>query len=498
MVSSSPYQTTSVSFMKHCYLVYFCLMTVASFGQKTHTVQVEMGAIAGSSNQVPFWHQTNQFGAAPSALPALTGRVRVFSDPIPPKSSTGKRRLLDWNYGLDVVGNAASRSNVALIEGYLGVRLGAFRIEAGRKRETIGLIDTLLTTGAVSYSGNALPIPKVQLSTNGFVEIPFTKQLFAFQSTFAHGWFGPQRVSPNYFRTPPDGVLDYYGHYVETYFHQKTFYGRFGKPTWKVNLYGGFNDLAFWGNEAVIWNPGFQLSTAESFRRVVMGVNWSGSKVGNHFGTIDLAASIKGKAWDVFVYRQSIFDTGSLLNALNIDALNGIRLRNKKTPGNTNWYFKNVLLEFLYTNDQRDPLVGGGRNDYFNHYIYLDGWSYRGRGLGTPLAVIDRDLKGFVGNSINQGGYIANNRIVSLHVGLDGTYKRETRFMAKFSLSHNKGTNGAEFSTPRNQLSTFVSVSKPLRVLGGSEGRLSLSADVGELYPARAAIQVSIIKTWHL
>lgn len=476
--------------MKYYYFFCFCLVAVVSFGQKVHTVQTEMGAIVGSSAQVPFWHQANQSGAAPNTLPALTGRVRFFSQPTPRTDSSGKRRWFDWNYGLDVAGNAASQSNAALIEGYLGVRLGAFQIEAGRKREIIGLLDTLLTTGAVSYSGNALPIPKVQISTNGFVEVPFTKQLLAFQGTFAHGWVGAQRISPNYFPRP-NGVLDYYGHYVETYFHQKSFYGRFGKPAWKVTLYGGFNDLAFWGNEAVIWNPNFQLSIAESFRRVVTGVNWEGSKVGNHFGTIDLAANVKGRLWDVFLYRQSIFDTGSLLNAFNLDALNGIRLHNKRRQGNKNWYFRNILLEFLYTNDQRDPLVSSGRNSYLNHYIYLDGWSYLGQGLGTPLVTQ-------INRMAESSEYFTNNRILAFHIGANGVYNQHFRFVTKLSFSHNKGTYGLPFAKPKNQLSSFISVSKPLQFWGGSEGRLSLSADVGELYPARVALQASIIKTWHL
>ena len=28
---------------------------------------------------------------------------------------------------------------------------------------------------------------------------------------------------------------------IGTYLHQKSLYGRFGKPEWKLKLYGGFN-----------------------------------------------------------------------------------------------------------------------------------------------------------------------------------------------------------------------------------------------------------------
>ena len=364
-------------------------------------------------------------------------------------------------------------------------------VSAGKRKEVFGLLDTLLSTGSVAWSGNALPLPKVQLATNGFLEVPFTKRLFAFQASFAHGWLGPTRINPNYFRNS----TDQYGHYVPTYLHQKTFYGRFGKPTWKVNLYGGFSDFAFWGNENIIWNPGFDLSLTESYRRVVLGENWNGSKVGNHFGSIDLAASIKGKTRDVFLYRQSIFDTGSLLNAFNLDGLTGVSIHNK-TPKSSNIFIQKLLVEYYYSNDQVDPLVvaGGGNNDYFNHYIYLDGWAYRSRLLGTPLSVIDRDLATNAKNENFRGGYIANNRVYALHLGILGSIGKSTQFVFKTSVSRNLGTYAAAFNPARYQLSSFLSLSKHLKWLKGTEGSISLAADVGNLRLSTVGCMVGIKK----
>lgn len=471
-----------------------------SFAQKKHFFQTEAVALIATSMQVPFWHRVNQFGAAPTALPALVGRVRAFSLPKPTIDSLGKRQLFDWNYGFEAVGNLASRSNAVLVEGYGGVRLGAFQLTLGRKREFIGLVDTLLTTGAVSYSGNALPIPKVQINTNGFVVIPFTKQLVAFQASFAHGWVGPQRISPNYF--PNDNRLNYYGHYITTYFHQKTFYGRFGKPNWKITLYGGFNDLAFWGNEATIWNPNFQLSTLESFRRVVLGVNWEGSKVGNHFGTIDLAAKIKIKNWDILLYRQSIFDTGSLLNAFNLDALNGISFQ-RKTLTHNKLHLQKLLIEYIYTNDQRDPQldllgagIGNGRNSYFNHYIYLDGWSYKNQALGTPFAVTDRNTKENVDNSDFKGGYFVNNRIHAFHFGINSIYNSKTNFTLLTSFSKNLGTYAVPFDLPRYQFSSLITLEQALHRLKNTVAKISAAADLGSLYKNQISMYVSLQKTW--
>ena len=47
---------------------------------------------------------------------------------------------------------------------------------------------------------------------------------------------------------------------IETYLHQKSLYGRFGKPEWKLKLYGGFNHQVLWGNEKKYWGDIFTLS----------------------------------------------------------------------------------------------------------------------------------------------------------------------------------------------------------------------------------------------
>lgn len=466
--------------------------------QKKVNLQTGFGFFVGSSKQVPFWQQSNIFGAAPKSLPALTGQVRLFSQPKALVDSLGRRRLFDCNYGLEVVGNLSSKSNAVLIEGYIDLRLGAFKLSAGRKREIVGLLDTLLTTGGISYSGNTLPIPKLQISTNDFVEVPFTKQLIAFQGSFAHGWLGPQRISPNFF--PKENGVDFYGHYINTYFHQKTFYGRVGKPHWKVNLYGGFNHQAFWGNEQQIWTWS-DLTLRKSYKYVILGLVWEQSKVGNHFGTIDLGAKIKGKQWDIFLYRQSIYDTGSLLNAFNLDALNGISFQNKQND-ERNLFIQKIVIEYLYTNDQVDPLtdgwfgIGKGRNDYFNHYIYLDGWSYKKRLLGTPFAVLDRDVKENVGNSSFRGGYIINNRTQAIHIGLSGIVNKQSHFRILTSFSKNLGTYNIPFEKTRYQFSSLVSISKPLTRLKNTAGKLSISSDLGSLYKKQIGIFISVQKKW--
>ena len=70
--------------------------------------------------------------------------------------STGYRPKFDWGYGLNTVVNVGSENQLILPEAYVKGRLGAFELYVGRRKEIIGLVDTLLTSGSYIWSGNTL------------------------------------------------------------------------------------------------------------------------------------------------------------------------------------------------------------------------------------------------------------------------------------------------------------------------------------------------------
>jgi hypothetical protein len=75
----------------------------------------------------------------------------------------------------------------------------------------------------------------------------------------------------------------------KSYFHESSFYGRFGKPEWKVKLYGGLNHQVFWGNNKNIFPTNeFTLSPEQEYWYVVAGIPFNHPKVGNHLRSVDL------------------------------------------------------------------------------------------------------------------------------------------------------------------------------------------------------------------
>src|SRR5690606_21831658 len=89
------------------------------------------------------------------------------------------------------------------------------------------------------------------------------------------------------------GVLDIGIVHPITYLHQKSLYGRIGRDSWKLKLYGGFNHQVMWGNAQDVYGPNFDLSKLKTFFYAITGKAYGNnkifkSKIGNQIGSIDL------------------------------------------------------------------------------------------------------------------------------------------------------------------------------------------------------------------
>lgn len=454
--------------------------------QSRYGLSLETSGLASTSAKTPFWFQANQYGIVPTQgyfLATCLG-VQVNYQ----RDSTKKlTRLLDWGAGFYGVANAAQKSQLLLPEAYLKVRLGGIEIWGGRRREQYGLLgDSTLTSGSYSWSGNAFPITKLQINTLGFVEIPFTRKLIAFSATFAHGWFGDLVIPSNY------NV-----NIARTFLHQKSLYFRLGKPTAKLRLYGGFVHNVMWGDEDKIWSYS-GLTPLVAFRDVLVGGSWQSSRVGNHLGNLDFGLEYKLPAWTILVQRQFIYEAGALGRLTNLaDGLNGITLKRRGIISTGNKVaIKTLLLEVLNTNSQGNDVFDFatgqfGRENYFNHYIYLKGWSFRGRIIGTPFMTSNNEIKKELANPFDYA--TANNRVLLIHVGVAGVYKNN-EFLAKLSYSANQGLYSALFSPKLSQFSGLFSLSRSTPWLQGSVLRLSLATDLGKLLDNSTGIMLSLQK----
>jgi hypothetical protein len=484
------------------YLLIVPLIRIACQPENLYlNVEAEPGYI--SPHKMPFWLRANQFGSIPldNASLSLLGSARKDYD-------TNKTRIFDWGASFEGRMNIGNDINFILVEGYGKMRLGIFELKAGRCKEVTGLCDTSLSSGSWSFSGNALGVPKVQIAIPDFYSIPWFGRIFAFKGQYAHGWLGD---------APMWGWQHMQGDTVQisTYLHHLSLFGRFGKPSWKFKLYGGINHQVVWGNEQDYYDEDFKLSAFGTYLYVITGKKYSNGRIqdtrlGNHMGSVDIGFEYEFKKVKLLIYRQNLYETGALYQLANIqDGLNGLSFENKSNSNNT-FKWKKILFELLYTKNQAgEPWsrpTASHYEGYYNHGEYIQGWSYRGIGLGspfiTPRAYVREGLPAWPTQ------YFINNRVRVFHLGLEGTIVKWD-YLLKASFSNNYGTYATtdeeqttDIDNPgslgvfgrQDQFSAYIDCGRPLQkgfYIGGT-----VAFDIGELYYNSFGVLMRVSKTF--
>lgn len=470
-------------------IVFFLLSSLSvSFAQEVK-LNAELGTIIGSKN-TPFLQRANRFGTVP-----LEGNLGYGN--LNAKISSDSAQKWSWGAGLETHINAGTNSHFLLPQAYVKGKFKAIELYIGRKKEIQGLVDTLGTMGSFIWSGNALPVPKIDIGIRQFTYLT-PNGLLAVKGNFAHGWFGKGDSVQN--------VL----------LHQKSLYLRLGRPNWKIKMIGGMNHQAQWAgrptnpfldktNGEYITNYG---SSFKDFLNVLTGqsvgaqtgidmdqstgmpANEAGNRMGNHLGTVDLGFEFQLKNNTVLkIYRQSIYEDGSLFYLSNIsDGLSGISIQNTKGF--------NLTLEYLNTTNQGGILGSHntipelrGQDNYFNNGTYKDSWTYKGQTLGSPLLNPYHENAGFY--SVRKPGtnYIYNNRVeafnIKAHYRISNLY-----FVSQILTSTNKGTYATPFKAKQTSaLQSFSYLMKSYRLQG------SLAFDSGKYYQNAFSSQISVRKT---
>ena len=464
----------------------------------------EIGTYISTDGNTPFWLRANQYGTVPLTSPIVTLRGSVSSDykKATTKEDQYKLSKFDWGYGLNIIGNVGKENQFLIPEAYIKAKFGAFEIYAGRRREVFGLVDSTLSSGSYVWSGNALPMPKIEIMNRDFVPLGITKGFLSFKGSFAHGWFENNRTDVKNF-----------------YLHQKSLYFRLGKSDWKFKFYGGFNHQVQWGGELLYKDPnkiisvnGKLPSSFSDYIGVVTGKSLASesdtskfsiadatNRAGNHLGTIDIGFELNTNHFDVLIYRQNIYEDGSLAYLINIgDGLNGMSISNKnKEP--TKFKIEKIVIEYLDTRNQGGTVDGGslnprqrGKDNYFNNGQYIDGWSYGKKSIGTPFFTSNFDSSP---KSLSNALF-TNNRVQAYYLGIKSALNESIKLETKLSYSENLGLQDFLFIKPLNQFSALVNLNIPSNIFGKSNLIFSLSYDTGNLLPNTLGVYLGLRKTY--
>lgn len=442
--------------------------------------------VAAGSRDTPLWLQANQYGAIPSEGSFGSGQWKLYKTYRKARPLEDRVPFFNWSAGAKLISNVTSnKTDFYFTDLFIALKAGAIELSVGQREEFWGLSDSTLTSGSIAMSGNARPYPRIQLAIPEFYNIHFLDDFVGFKAAYSDGLLGSSSIK--------------YGNtnYIpSTFFHKKHFYLRLGRPWQKFNLYGGVNHQAMWGGENKIFSGG--LDRGKAYEYVILGKSWASSRVGNHFGTIDLAAELKTKKWDFFLYRQNIYEDGSLAQFMNVsDGLNGFRIKRRHfDPNKTSFQIRSLVVELLNTKSQGGSVFDYdnaifGADNYFNHYIYAQGWSFRGRTLGTPMIVPQNFMNDKI--KIDPASFTTNNRLTALHLGIDSRVNgMDLRLLTTYS--HNLGTYSTPLSPPIHQFSFLVKATRCFPRLFNSFLSASVSGDIGELYNRNSALSISWTK----
>jgi hypothetical protein len=482
-----------------CFFVLFSgIISCPTFAQSDTTISgfipnyIEIAGLYASDARTPFWLQANQFGTVPRQAPALSLRGGLQHS-WQLGSSNPSDRSWRFTLGTEAVANAGTTTQTILLPQAFGaIQYGNWEFFAGRRKQWVGLGDSTLGSGSYAWSGNALPVPKVQLGLVRYTPVPFTKGWISVLGFYSDGFFEKNRPVTSNLKL-----------------HQKQLYARFGRPGGRLKLYGGFNHQVQWGGKSPYETVNGQMPDSfQDYLRLIVGKPSRGAldssvtffdnanRVGNHLGSLDIGFEIEGSEANWLFYRQNPYEDGSLFRLTSIrDGLNGIRVRFRNTDP-VSFRVRDVLLELLYTKNQGGSLfifnqAIFGRDNYFNHAQVRDGWSYYDRTVGTPFITPTSETRWKFPNYGD--AFTSNNRVWVVHSGLNGTWGK-TQWLTKLSYSSNIGVYDQEFPQTVYQFSGLLSVQTPTPWLGGTFLKGSLAADVGGLYRNSYGLMLSVRK----
>ena len=469
-------------------LLGFLFLSTPAAAQFADSLHVTVGTTVTAATQgyQPLWLVANRYGTIADRQTDAATFV-VFSNEHAfgkqPATSTEEPRPRGFyvGYGAALYNNDHF-NRFFLPEGYVRAGYGKLQLRAGRYREVTGEIDPALSSGSLGISGNALPLPKVELALTDYVNVPFTKGWVQVKGNFAHGWFGKQPFV--------DGA----------YLHQKSLYLQVGKG--QLRGYGGLTHFAQWGGTFHTYQTGEAPSRFSDYLRIITGRGGNDADPVYHQGPIDIANAVgnhllipefgltfrKHKA-TLRLYTQTIFDkgVGDSTNGNQRDRLAGLKIFWQDRLVGFSWetsrrtWLQKVLVEGIYTKYQGGSAVYQGRDNYYNNATYTFGWQYQGRIMGTPLFLNRQNAENY---HLNPATYtfwqVISNRVIGVHLGFKGALSEHLtyRVLATHVRHYGNYYDAAEF-VPASQTHLLAEVPYQLGRLTATAGIASDFGDFG-------------------
>ncbi len=448
-----------------------------------------LGTFSGGDN-APFWLTNNQYGLGSTENNSGYLRVQTFA----------KKKLADklkLQLGVDIVAAHNLNSDFHFQQLYTDFTYKNVKLSIGSKERAPLFKNELLSTGGMTLSNNARPIPQVEASLPDFVTVPYTKGLLEVMGGISYGKFIDDKFKRN---NAADG---YYAE--EILYHRKYGFLKFeNNSVW--NFIMGLEMDTQWGGQ--FYKDGeYRWSSPARFKdffRVLLPMSGGSDSnmtdqvniLGNVYGSLHFITNYRKENYTVKAYIERFFEDHSGLFFKSVpDGLYGIELNLKKKG-----WITGVLFEYLHTKDQSGPFlwdkseeipvqVSGGDN-YYNHIDYISLSNY-GFVMGNPL---------LTSPIYNNGSSLTvfNTRLSSFHGGITGYINNDLKYRALLTYSQSWGTPLIPSRSIRNQFSTMLEATYSNDKLSGWLFSGAFSYDKSEMVGDNTGVQFKVSKAFQV
>ena len=456
----------------------------------------EAGGIAGSGDYAPMWHFSNRQGLGSQENSWAYARVGVG----------GKHGIdldildfpIHFAWKADVVGGYGLASNVFIQQAFADFRYRSVHISIGQKERWGELRNPRLSTGALTESGNARPIPQIRVELPRYTCI--LRNWLYIRGHIAYGWFTDEGWQKDF-------VAEGKSRTVGVRYHSKAGFLRIGnKEAFPLTAEMGLHMVSQFGGKTHNWcnqegktvdSPtrlkdywtAFMPTKGDSQNVAADQVNIAGNVLGSWLG----ALTWNSKEWKLRLTYEHAFEDHSQMfweYGLWTEQLVGIELELKRFK-----WIKNVLFEYFNLKNQSGPVYHDStveipdqiscRDNNYWHHTYC-GWFNYGMMIGTPLVtspIYNTDA------TLN----IYNNRVEAFHLGIEGEPSEWFGYRALLTKSNNWGTYGKPFKEMKTSYSGLMElIFKPNKLW---DIRTSFAFDKGELYGNNYGGMITITRT---
>lgn len=476
-------------------LCLFSILSVYAYSQKGYLrYEVETGVTASSGEHTPFWLVANRYG-----ISSIQKNTAYLSAGVFHQDDSLKKCSYAW--GLEMAGAHHFSSGFFIQQAYFDLRYHKFVLSLGSKERGSELKNDALSTGGLSLSPNARPIPQARISLPEFVPVPGCRNWLYVKGHLAYGVFTDNSFQMDYVQ----GKNKYTKNAL---YHSKALFLKLENEKIPFSVTAGIEMMAQFGGDCYYPNGTVYRTPhrLKDYFKVLLPGNGDKNAsesdqinvLGNHLGSYHLALEYRFPTWKVRGYYEHPFEDHSGMEfayGMWQDCLVGLEFT---LPSNR--MVESVVVEYLYTKDQsgafhflnyNDNALWGknytGADNYYNNGQYT-GWEHWGMGLGNPL------LTSPVYNGHNDLIFL-NNRVEGFHVGLNGEPFRGLRYRLLFSATRNWGTYFRPFDDIENNWNGLAELSYSPEKWKGWAFTLSGAADAGSLLGRSTGAMLTICKT---